>query len=520
MSQGLTKGCGEPTSSPKVCSPYVCLSQLIAAVPQIVNANTLLDAVPSSPQLEKPTEESSSLAHGSGSSASSPAPIEPPETPTESKPFERSSASWPNTSASYTNTSYLELTSQEIMRRRVKRQFRIVDREIKTHVVAIQVPALLGALFAKPTTHDEYAIDELYRSLLGSIPFRSSQSEETLPHPKKPEMCVLLNTWLNEILALVRKEQLSPPASVVSRTFRFDVHDPELVDQGDGAASLPDLVARFREVPSKKIYWQDVFIPVVVKRPWSSLRIHAHMHARNIWATQPRLFVMVLMFNRVQLDWSLGVYDRAHYFESASLSMVHEEGVKTLIRTLRSIVFADSNRQIGLDPTISGDEIELESYGKWEMTRAVYQHLSLIGRDTRVCIARPSIPMPYPLPTLSALKADEVVVKTSWQPTARHKNEREMYCGIGALVHPTEDGEVDLSLIPFGLPAFLKSYPVREPGSSSNITTLCGEGIGVGVDPDRVLVRTVLLTIGTSLREASGPRELARAVVHAMIGSQ
>jgi hypothetical protein len=475
--------------------------------------------------LKIPMAASSPFVHGSGSSASSLAPMEPSNSPSEeSEQLDISSASWSTTSegTSYTNTSDSELDSQEIMRRRVKRQFRIVDCEVKKHVITTQVPVLLDVLFAKPTTHDEYTIDEVYLCLLGSTPFRSSQLEKSPPYPKKPDICVLLNTWLNEMLALVRKKQSSPSASVSSRTFRFDVHDPELVDQGDGAAPLPDLVARFRAAPSKKtisLYWQDVFIPVVVKGSWSSLRIHAHMHARNIWATQPRLFLMVLMFNRVQLDWSLGVYDRAHYFEAAPLSMVHEEGVKTLIRTLRSIVLANTSQQIGLDPTVSGDKIELESYGKWQMTRAVYQHHSLIGRDTRVYIARPSNPLPYPSPTSSALKADEVVVKTSWQPTARHKNEHDMYCAIGALVHPTEDGEVDLSSIPFGLPAFLTSYPVREPGSAANVTTLCGEDLGVATDPDRILVRTVLLTVGTSLREASGPRELARAVVHAMIGS-
>jgi hypothetical protein len=102
-----------------------------------------------------------------------------------------------------------------------------------------------------------------------------------------------------------------------------------------------------------------------------------------------------------------------------------------------------------------------------------------------------------------------VVLKDSW-PLISHKEEGMMFRGL---------------LGAFGLPIVLDSYPVENgmdkftPDDATYWPVFTPEPVE-GVTPvERIQVRTVFETAGTSLREAKGPQSLVRAIVHAMLGT-
>jgi hypothetical protein len=101
-----------------------------------------------------------------------------------------------------------------------------------------------------------------------------------------------------------------------------------------------------------------------------------------------------------------------------------------------------------------------------------------------------------------------VILKDSW-PLKSHNEEGRMF---------------EESLGAFGLPTVLCSYPVENgmdtfiPNDARYWPVFTPEGVEGVMPEERIHMRTVFGTAGTSLCEAKGPQCLVQAIVHAMLG--
>ena len=115
------------------------------------------------------------------------------------------------------------------------------------------------------------------------------------------------------------------------------------------------------------------------------------------------------------------------------------------------------------------------------------------------------------------LKCTSLAVKRSWQGGARHDNERELYTAAGALIESGKDGSMRETEVPFGVPAVLAAEKVISQEGQDH------ETIAISTFPESKMLRrvhmyTLFATVGRSLDECTGPRQLVRVISQAIIG--
>lgn len=202
---------------------------------------------------------------------------------------------------------------------------------------------------------------------------------------------------LNEIVSLVNKKNLG---GNILKTLHFKVHGRQIFD-GDGVGKLkPDIIG-YHRTPSSSVptdsashdfYWDQIFIPVEVKSSYDMARRQLHTYVRSIWSSQPRHFVLGLLYNHRTSKFWLVIYRRGHVWATKPWSLKKDDGIVNMVALFIGMGSWDRWTQAGFDETTDGTHLCTPSLGIVTIESILCARWCVVGRATRVYTVKLPIP--------------------------------------------------------------------------------------------------------------------------------
>ncbi|KAJ6531893.1 hypothetical protein B0H19DRAFT_460749, partial [Mycena capillaripes] len=344
----------------------------------------------------------------------------------------------------------------------------------------------------------------------------------------------------------------------------------------DGKASIKAEVRRCRAIFTAKfaLEWSEAEISVEVKDNWPLMLLRATTYGRAMMLTRKnRLWSLVICFNHIQMSTRFVFFHRGGMLASEICTLDTESGLKKYAYMMTFILTRQNYFEAGMDPSRTDTLIHLPHLGLWKWEYDLWYRASLCGRSTEVirlkkvdnsssrllastdgpshsvkvprstasgnltsaylaamrAIRRPDIVQPpstpafhwIPLPSI-AENTMKLIFKDSWPHASRADNEAKMFAAAQWM---------------FGIPDVILSYEPREVCAGDHgiykqffggdITQCCYFSAYGGIPAEnpkdikpelRAHRRSIIASEGKSLSHAVGPKQLATAIVHAMIG--
>ncbi|KAJ7221738.1 hypothetical protein GGX14DRAFT_671120 [Mycena pura] len=340
-------------------------------------------------------------------------------------------------------------------------------------------------------------------------------------------------------------------------------------------ASTKQEIRRWRAILRAKLAfeWSEAEIAVEVKDSWALVLLQGTIYGRAMMLTRKsRLWSLVICFNHIQKSTRFVFFHRGGMLASEICTLKTESGLKKYAYMMTFVLTRQNHFEAGMDPSRTDTLIHLPYLGLWQWECDLWYRASLCGRSTEVirlnkvddssschpgdptddlsdsvkvprpsrnltsaqlaamrAIRRadtgqpPSTPVFHWVPSLNVAENPiKLILKDSWPHASRADNEAKMFAAAQWM---------------FGIPDVIVSYEPREvcagdhciykqffDGDITEIKYFSAYGGTPADNPEdikpelRAHRRSVIASEGKSLSHAVGPKQLATAIVHAMIG--